>query len=224
MPPRNLWQNSRESISHYYRWIWEYLAYLPLLCDARRESRVLELGCGHGRLAHGLLHYLRHPGYYRGLDVDREQIEAAQERIQRLSPAFQFVWADVYNRQTNPSGCLKAESFVFPFETGTFDVVFAASLFSHLLPDETRNYFLESRRILVSGGKCLFSFFVLDYYRGKGTSVSPLYEFEHAFPGHTGVAVRDREHPDVLVGYSLERISEYAKQAGLTGDLAAAWS
>ena len=34
-PERHLWQNPDDPISHYYRWIWEYLAYLPLLCDVR---------------------------------------------------------------------------------------------------------------------------------------------------------------------------------------------
>src|SRR5687768_9423544 len=71
VPPRHLWLGPRDPISHYYRWAWEYLAYLTLLCDLRRESSVLELGCGHGRTARGLLGYLRHPGRYVGLDVDR---------------------------------------------------------------------------------------------------------------------------------------------------------
>ena len=46
VPPRHLWIGPRDAISHYYRWVWEYLAYLTLLCDLQRESSVLELGCG----------------------------------------------------------------------------------------------------------------------------------------------------------------------------------
>ena len=215
VPPRQLWLGPRDPISHYYRWVWEYLAYLTLLCDLRRESAVLELGCGHGRTARGLLGYLRDPGRYAGLDVDRVRIEDAQARIQRRQPAFQFIWADVHNAHYHPSGRTPAASYRFPFPDEAFDVIYAASLFTHLLPDETRNYFHESRRVLQPGGKCLFSLFLLDHYRGHGTTISPLYEFTHPFPGHPGVAVRDLVHPDALIGYRLETITSVAEQAGL---------
>lgn len=213
VPSREYWQNSRDPISHYYRWIWEYLAYLPLLCDLRRESAVLELACGHGRAAHGLLQYLRYPGLYRGFDVDRRQVELAQELIQSLAPNFQFEWADVYSRESNPSGLERAESFVFPYEDESFDVVFAASLFTHLLPAETERYFRESRRVLRPDGKILFSLFLLDHYRGKGTAISPLYEVEHLLA--PGVAVREPDFPDRLVAYSIDNVSGYAESAGL---------
>lgn len=215
IPPRRLWIGPRDPINHYYRWIWEYLAYLTLLCDLRRESSVLELGCGHGRTARGLLDYLRSPGQYAGLDADRTRIEDAQARIQRRYPNFQFVWADVHSAHYNPGGSAAAASYVFPFPDAAFDVVYAASLFTHLLPEETRNYFRESRRVVKPGGKCLFSMFVLDHYRGHGTSVSPLYEFHHALLGFQGAAVRDLEHPDALVGYSVEAITALAAEAGL---------
>jgi SAM-dependent methyltransferase len=215
VPPRRLWLGPSDPISHYYRWVWEYLAYLTLLCDLRRESAVLELGCGHGRTARGLLDCLRHPGHYRGLDVDRVRIEDAQARLQTKCPHFEFVWADVYNSQYNPQGQAKAESYVLPFADGAFDVVYAASLFTHLLPSETLNYFSQSRRVLKRDGKCLFSMFVLDYYRGPGTTISPYYEFPHRYAGHQGVAVRDPGHPDNLIGYKIGAIESFAKRAGL---------
>ncbi len=213
VPSREYWQNSRDPISHYYRWIWEYLAYLPLLCDLQRESAVLELACGHGRAAHGLLQYLRSPGLYRGFDVDRRQVDLARELIQSRAPNFQFEWVDVYSRETNPSGEQRAESFVFPYEDESFDVVFAASLFTHLLPEETQRYFRESRRVLRFGGKILFSFFLLDHYRGRGTTTSPQYEPEHLL--EPGVAVRDPKFPDTLVAYSIDKVAAYAQSAGL---------
>ena len=215
IPPRHLWLGPRDSISHYYRWVWEYLAYLTLLCDLRRESSVLELGCGHGRTAHGLTGYLRAPGRYAGLDVHRVRIEEAQARIQSRQPTFQFIWADVHNAHYNPKGNTPAGSYRFPFPDEAFDVIYAASLFTHLLPDETRNYFHESRRVLKPGGKCLFSLFLLDHYRGQGTTISPLYEFNHPLLEHPGVVVRDLAHPDALIGYSLEKITAVAEDADL---------
>lgn len=215
VPPRHLWIGPGDSISHYYRWIWEYLAYLTLLTGLEREQAVLELGCGHGRTARGLLDYIRWPGRYAGLDVDRARIEDAQSRIQARFPNFQFVWADVRNRHYNPGGRLTADVYSFPFPDGSFDVAYAASLFTHLVPAETRRYFTESSRVLKPGGHCLFSVFLLDAYRGPATTISPNYEFDHPLAGHEGVAVRDPAHPDNAVAYRSETLRGYADEAGL---------
>jgi SAM-dependent methyltransferase len=214
VPPRDLWIGPDDNIAHYYRWIWEYLAYLTLLTGLRRDQLVLELGCGHGRTARGLITYLRPPGRYVGLDVDERRLEDAQKRIQARWPAFEFVWADVRNAHYNPHGAADAVSYRFPFTDAFFDVSYAASLFTHLLPDETRNYLCEARRVLKPGGLCLFSFFLLDHYRGAGTTISRTYEFEHPFGGHAGVAVRDPDHPDAIIAYSLETLTGFAADAG----------
>lgn len=215
VPPRDLWIGPDDSISHYYRWIWEYLAYLTLLTGLEREQAVLELGCGHGRTARGLLDYIRSPGRYAGLDVDRARIEDAQARIQARFPNFEFIRADIRNRHYNPDGQLSAESYAFPFPDASFDVAYAASLFTHLAPPETRRYFLESGRVLKPGGHGLFSVFLLDAYRGPGTTISPHYEFDHPLPGYDGVAVRDPEHPDNAVAYRCDTLRAYADAAGL---------
>ena len=214
-PRRNLWQDPKEPISHYYRWIWEYLAYLTLLGGLQREGMVLEIGCHHGRTSRGLLHYLRHPGGYRGFDVVKSQVEEATRRITALNGAFLYAHADIHNRYYNPRGTIPAEEFVFPYADGTFDCVFAASVFTHLLPAETANYFLETRRMLKETGRALFSFFVLDHYRGPGTSISPRYQFDHDFRGDPEVRVTLPEFPDAAIAYSELRIREFAERAGL---------
>jgi SAM-dependent methyltransferase len=215
VPPRDLWIGPDDAISHYYRWVWEYLAYLTLVADLQREQAVLELGCGHGRTCRGLLSYMRSPGRYVGLDVDRVRLEDARRRITVRWPNFEFVWADVRSREYNPDGRIDAASYRFPFEDATFDVIYAASLFTHLLPDEVPNYFRESRRVLRHGGRCLFSVFLLDEYRGPGTTTSPLYQFDHPMPAHPGVAVRDAKFPDTAAAYSRSALERFAEQAGL---------
>jgi len=155
VPPRDQWIGPDDSISHYFRWIWEYLAYLTIVAELQREEAVLELGCGHGRTSRGLLSYLRSPGSYVGIDVSRDRIADAQNRITRRWPNFGFVWANVRNLQDNPGGADAAE-YVFPFNDASFDVIYAASLFSHLLPGETANYLKQCARVLRPGGRVLF--------------------------------------------------------------------
>ena len=215
MPERALWIGPNDPVSHYYRWIWEYLSYLTLLCRLRRDGTVLELGCGHGRLARGLLGYLHHPGRYVGLDVDARRLEDARQRIQARFGNFVFVFADVFNRDYNPNGSTSAAEYRFPFENNTFDVVFGASLFTHLLPTEVEQYLRETGRVLKPGGRALFSCFLLDQYRGPGTTTSAMYEFRQQL-SNADAAVRDPECPDALVGYGKTFLTSASEQAGLT--------
>ena len=213
--PRKLWIGPNDSITHYTRWIWEYLAYLTIVVGLQRQDAVLELGCGHGRLSRGLLAYLRWPGRYVGLDVNPAAIADAQKRITARFPNFEFVRADVRSREYNPSGKYEAWAYVFPFDRETFDVIYAGSLFTHLLPDETANYFQEAARVLKLHGRCLFSAFILDYYRGPGTTTSSNYDFEHTLPGHPGVATGSARFPDAAIAYKLDTLRALASSAGL---------
>ena len=38
VPPRALWVNPNDEFVHYFRWPWEYRAYLVSLCDLRPDS------------------------------------------------------------------------------------------------------------------------------------------------------------------------------------------
>jgi len=212
-PPRHLWISPDDSITHYVRWIWEYFAYLTIFAGLQRQDNVLELGCGHGRIARGLLAYLRAPGTYTGLDVDPVRIADATERYTSRFPNFQFLSADIRSIQYNPHGTLRADHYCFPFNAASFDVIFAASLFTHLLPTEAAQYFRESSRVLRKSGRCIFSVFLLDYYRGPGSTISALYEFPHSFGN--GVAVRDADHPDAAIAYRLETLQRLAEAADL---------
>jgi len=217
VPPRRLWEVPDDPFVHFIRWSFEYRAYLPLLCGLAKNSAVLELGCAHGRTMLGLIGYLKAPGRYEGLDVMAERVEFAQQHIHAVHSEFNFTFANVHNPKYNVSpGAVEAEQYRFPYPDCTFDVAYAASLFTHLLPPAVANYFRETRRTLKKGGKCLFSFFVLDYYRGPGTSAWPGYEFNHPLPGFEGVAILDKDLPENLIAYRSEMIGEMARAAGFS--------
>jgi SAM-dependent methyltransferase len=213
IPPRELWIGSDDPFSHFWRWPVEYRIYLPLFCDLRPDGSVLELGCGHGRTMLGLVGFLGSDGRYEGLDVDLERIEFARSEITSRHPQFGFRHADVKNLLYNPQGSAPAEEYSFPYGEAEFDVVYAASLFSHLLAEPAANYLAETARVLRPGGKALLSFFVLDFYRGPGTTISDEYSLDH--PLSEGVAVRDPERREALVGYSHAAIARLAAEAGL---------
>ena len=214
IPPRDMWEGPNDPLYWFFGYFWEYRAYLTLLCELRVDHSVLELGCSHGRTMLALLEYLQPPGRYEGLDINPKKIEFAQNNIHPRYPHFNFTVADVYNSFYNRQGRQRADTYRFPYVDGSFDVVYAASVFTHLVPRDAANYLKESRRVLRQDGLCLFSFFVLDYYRGPGTSTTRIYEFDHPLADCDEVAVYDAQVPDNVIAYKSNLINKMASEAG----------
>jgi SAM-dependent methyltransferase len=126
------------------------------------HHRLLDLGCGVGRLAVAVSQYLDDRGSYVGLDTDREAIELCNEWIGSRLPQFTFVWADVFNTTYNRKARAKAARYRFPFDDDSFDFVFSNSLFTHLVPDDALNYFREIGRVLKPGGRTVNTIFLLN--------------------------------------------------------------
>jgi SAM-dependent methyltransferase len=126
------------------------------------QDRVLDLGCGVGRFAVALSQYLDDRGRYVGLDTDRKAITLCNEWIASKLPQFKFVWADVFNTSYNRSAEARAAQYRFPFDDDAFDFVFSNSLFTHLVPDDARNYFHEIGRVLKPGGRTVNTIFLLN--------------------------------------------------------------
>lgn len=123
------------------------------------STPVLDLGCGTGRLAIGLLRLLGEMDHYRGVDVDRRAIQWCQKRIAQRHPGYRFLHLDVYNPRYHTSGEPIEPSFRLPFDDGEFHVVHAYSVFSHLPEVDTRTYLGELHRVVdPSGGVFLTAF------------------------------------------------------------------
>jgi len=131
------------------------------LAGLRPDSRVLDVGCGVGRMAVPLTEFLRE-GSYEGFDLNREAIEWCSSRITPRHPNFRFQVADIYNGQYNPSGSQSASSYRFPFDDGSFDLVMLVSVFTHMLPADVENYLGEVARVLRSGGRCVATYFLVN--------------------------------------------------------------
>jgi SAM-dependent methyltransferase len=123
-------------------------------------DRVLEVGCGIGRIAIPLTQYLK-GGSYDGFDIVKHGIEWCQAKITPRYPNFRFVHADSYNQHYNPLGKQKAAEYRFPYANGSFDFVFLTSVFTHMLTADVENYVREIGRVLVPGGRCFFTAYLI---------------------------------------------------------------
>ena len=126
------------------------------------ESKVLDIGSGMGRVAVALTSYRHGSGSYQGLDIVPSGIKWCSENITSKYPNYAFTLADIFNKEYNPAGRLKASEYRLPFGDETFDLVVLASVFTHMLPDDMRHYIAEVTRVLKRGGTCCASYNLLD--------------------------------------------------------------
>lgn len=134
------------------------------------DAHVLDVGCGVGRVAIPLTRFLSPQGSYDGFDIVKRWIRWCRRNITPRYPNFRFTHADVYNSHYNRSGVPAAE-FRFPYGDGSFDFVFATSLFTHIDVAAMRRYLDEAHRVLRPGGTLLATFFLLDERGGANAAL-----------------------------------------------------
>ena len=139
-----------------------FLGLFIQLADLKPDAHVLDVGCGFGRMAYTLAHYLAPSARYEGFDIMGQLIEWAQQSISTKFPNFMFRKADIFNKCYNPNGAFKAVDFRFPYEEESFDLIFLTSVFTHMQGAEVRHYLDEIHRALRPGGKCLTTCFLLN--------------------------------------------------------------
>lgn len=177
------------------------------------DERILDVGCGFGRLAVALTSYIRN-GEYTGLDLDARGIRWCRKHITPAHPNFWFAHADVANSHYNPRGRVSPAELRFPCANASVDVAFASSLFTHLLPPAADHYVWEMSRVLKPGGRAVATFFLLDDAI-RGRLADPLVQPRFtAFP-EPYYAVADPDDPEAAIAYDAAVVAEAFAARGL---------
>ena len=124
------------------------------------NSRVLDVGCGVGRLPIGILNQIGNIDKYFGIDVSTRAIEWCQRFINRGHPTFQFIHIDMENQRYNPHGKKIDNKYSLPFNDKEFDIIYLYSVFSHMPIDDIKLYLKEFRRLLSPSGKIFLTAFI----------------------------------------------------------------
>ena len=191
----------------------QFLGHFRDLGGLEPHHRVLDVGCGIGRMAVPLTRFLTDGGTYDGFDIVPHGIAWCTRRITRRHPNFRFRLVSIRNDDYNPGGSLAASQFVFPYEDASFDFVFLTSVFTHMLPDDVENYLRETSRVLAPGGRCFVTWFLLNPQSRRlladGKSVL---DFRHAYGSCLTTDVTIREQ---AIAYEQERVEAMYAGNGL---------
>ena len=139
-----------------------FAAYFVKLGGLQPNHRVLDVGCGIGRMAVPLIDFMNKEGSYEGFDIVKKGIVWCRKHISAKHPNFRFTHVDLYNDLYNANDSQQAKNFTFPYMDAEFDFVFLTSVFTHMMPSDTTHYLSEISRVLKPGGTCFSTFFLLN--------------------------------------------------------------
>lgn len=166
-------------------------------------ARVLDFGCGCGRVARQLLQQIPRPQSYLGIDLHEPAIRWCAKNLSPFDANFSFVHHDVHNPQLNP----KAKQWqrkIVP-DDSTFSLVLAHSVFTHIDERNVRFYLHECARVLEPGiGVLRSTWFLFDRQ-----DFSFIQDWQHTL--YTSL-----EDPTAAVVYEKVWLQQAFSEAGLT--------
>lgn len=174
--------------------------------DLAPNDRLLDIGCGIGRVPTGLI--ASHPDLsYRGFDPVAFGIEWCRRRF-APHPSYGFDHLDLHNRFYNPWGRICPENLRFPYGDDSFDCAIALSVFTHLLDTTTARYVGETMRVLRPGGRAMFTTFLSD---GPQPGRDAQFSFAHT---DGPCRIESPEEPELAVAYTTDHWTDLARTAG----------
>lgn len=191
----------------------EFLKWFVRLGELAPDERVLDIGCGIGRMALPLTQYLQ-SGTYDGVDVAAEGVAWCAERITPHYGNFHFQQLDLAHPLYNPAGARRTEDVRLPFTDGAFDFIFLTSVVTHLTAAETRAYAREIKRLLAPGGRCFMTAFMLNGPARQGlTEGRGMLPFNAASPEPEIYAYAD--NPTAAVAFNEDFLLSIFLESGL---------
>jgi ubiquinone/menaquinone biosynthesis C-methylase UbiE len=185
------------------------------LAGLQPHHRLLDIGCGCGKLARALTAYFDAKGSYYGMDIAAEPINWCKEKYAEF-PNFHFEQVDIYSSRYNPEGKYKSENYIFPHPDEYFDVVYLGSVFTHMLPSQVKNYLHEILRMLKPEGKCIITYFLLDEESLKNVTAnltSPPFPYGY---GPQGCRIASLNAPEAAIAYDEKYVASLYRRYGFS--------
>lgn len=162
-PPRRLLDEAGIGGGDYDEIGNQFFNYFRNLCGVGADDAILDIGCGYGRMAKPFTKFLNpDKGKFVGFDVFPKSIDWCQRAFSKPYPHFSFEFLNIRNIHYNIDGTESDTTIKFPYPDESFNFIFLTSVFTHLMPAAIAHYLDEIHRLLVPGGCCFSTFFLLD--------------------------------------------------------------
>jgi ubiquinone/menaquinone biosynthesis C-methylase UbiE len=182
------------------------------LCKLEAGDKILDIGCGIGRIARPLTGYLNAYGAYYGFDIVKTGIDWCNKHYAAFKN-FHFAWVPLKNDLYNLTSHAEASLFTFPYQSNFFDVVVLTSVFTHMQEMEVERYINEIARVLKKGGYCFCTFFVITPESDKFLQENKAPFFKYRYNNYF---LHDERVKDANVAYKYNFIQGVVNSAGLT--------
>jgi SAM-dependent methyltransferase len=187
-----------------------------------RPVRMLDVGCGVGRMYLAAKPYLTDEDSYLGIDVGKSFVDICRSQYQE--PNVSFIHTEAANGYYARGE--KGPPKTWPLEDGYHNVVTALSVWTHLREEDWRFYLGEVGRVLAPGGRAIISFFILDDLyapEAKSSRMSRFYpqpENKWIFDASAYGSEHWRypswaEVPEVAIGVPMDVFETASAEAGL---------
>ena len=192
-------------------------------CGLSPGGRVLDIGCGQGRLAIGLRRRPE-PVSYVGVDVSPEVVRWCRKHLAGAGPAggtFRFTTSSTKNERYNRGPAAVAAPDL-PADDAPYDVAYLYSVFSHMTDEDFLAHLRAIRTILAPDGRLFFTTWVERDVPPFEVN-PPGYIFER-FDGPLHVVRYERSHLEGLVktaGFRVESLRQGQEVDGQSGILLA---
>ena len=143
--------------SEYLQSAIEQVEHLEKLCNLSEDTKLLDFGCGQGRLVNGIQYLQKNISIYTGIDTDGYSIRWCNKWLTNYGDIFSFIYLPAFNARYNKN----ADGLtILPFENKIFNIVFLNSVFSHMLSKDIIFYLNEFNRVLIKGGRVYLTAFI----------------------------------------------------------------
>ncbi|ADL50249.1 class I SAM-dependent methyltransferase [Clostridium cellulovorans] len=170
-------------------------------------DKILDLGCGCGRIAIHFLDYLNEEGKYIGIDNNKELLSYCSENISAVKENFYFQFLDVYNGAYAKEGKLKVQEIKLPIERSSIDSVILWSVFTHMYIDDINSYLKESNRVLKENGTIIVALNIInDFSKKQMEEGKAVLKMKYSVDDYS--CTLDRDTPESGFGHSEDKIKE----------------
>jgi SAM-dependent methyltransferase len=124
-------------------------------------NKILDIGCGPGRLALGLINNNASIEKYVGVDVNKTAVDWCSSNLTTLNGNYEFFYLNKYNARYASSNSTENSSY-FDIDAfkNKYDLVYLYSVFSHLVPDDLIEYLNVFKNLLEPNGVVYTTIFV----------------------------------------------------------------